>query len=683
MEPRSLLAECHKVESFLGEGGFGFVTKCHNLVTDKMEAIKVNKNHPSVFHQARAEIAILKRLQCLDPDTCNIVKWNGYFFDRDHVCLNFELLDQSLYSYMVGRDFRGLSMAELRPILFQLATTLSHLRSMDIVHADLKPDNVMIVDSKKQPLKVKLIDFGLARPVSAVEPGVCVQTTWYRAPEVMLHLPFDEAIDVWSLGLVAAELATGSPLYPGDTEYDVLRFILETQGQPADDRMLELDPDQRIKPLEVLQHPFFAQSPPQSSPGNICVQMPKEEPPTVSQQPSCYETAGPENTHCRVETTASLPLTFMLFSGGQTQLTLSSLSFFRAEELKIYKGSLLAECHKVESFLGEGGFGFVTKCHNLVTDKMEAIKVNKNHPSVFHQARAEIAILKRLQCLDPDTCNIVKWNGYFFDRDHVCLNFELLDQSLYSYMVGRDFRGLSMAELRPILFQLATTLSHLRSMDIVHADLKPDNVMIVDSKKQPLKVKLIDFGLARPVSAVEPGVCVQTTWYRAPEVMLHLPFDEAIDVWSLGLVAAELHWMFKSPEQFAYETGVCANETRCQRLKCLDDLEHLMMDSDHQTEQRLLVDLIKRMLELDPDQRIKPLEVLQHPFFAQSPPQSSPGNICVQMPKEEPPTVSQQPSCYETAGPENTHCRVGDNRLPGCRIRGQQCRGGRPAKQQR
>uniref|UniRef100_A0A8C4FFX3 Protein kinase domain-containing protein n=1 Tax=Dicentrarchus labrax TaxID=13489 RepID=A0A8C4FFX3_DICLA len=325
----------------------------------------------------------------------------------------------------------------------------------------------------------------------------------------------------------------------------------------------------------------------------------------------------------------------MLCSGGQTQLTLSSLSFFRAEELKIYKGSLLAECHKVESFLGEGGFGFVTKCHNLVTDKMEAIKVNKNHPSVFHQARAEIAILKRLQCLDPDTCNIVKWNGYFFDRDHVCLNFELLDQSLYSYM------------LRPILFQLATTLSHLRSMDIVHVDLKPDNVMIVDSKKQPLKVKLIDFGLARPVSAVEPGVCVQTTWYRAPEVMLHLPFDEAIDVWSLGLVAAELatgsplypgdteydvlRFILETQGQpFAYETGVY----------CLDDLEHLMMDSDHQTEQRLLVDLIKRMLELDPDQRIKPLEVLQHPFFAQSPPQSSPGNICVQMPKEEPPTVN-------------------------------------------
>uniref|UniRef100_A0A8C4DWF9 Protein kinase domain-containing protein n=1 Tax=Dicentrarchus labrax TaxID=13489 RepID=A0A8C4DWF9_DICLA len=293
-----------------------------------------------------------------------------------------------------------------------------------------------------------------------------------------------------------------------------------------------------------------------------------------------------------------------------SMLPLAALSETSEKELKIYKGSLLAECHKVESFLGEGGFGFVTKCHNLVTDKMEAIKVNKNHPSVFHQARAEIAILKRLQCLDPDTCNIVKWNGYFFDRDHVCLNFELLDQSLYSYMVGRDFRGLSMAELRPILFQLATTLSHLRSMDIVHADLKPDNVMIVDSKKQPLKVKLIDFGLARPVSAVEPGVCVQTTWYRAPEVMLHLPFDEAIDVWSLGLVAAELG----QPADDVLDRGMGTEYYfRKQRHG-----QQRWMFNDHQTEQRLLVDLIKRMLELDPDQRIKPLEVLQHPFFAQT-----------------------------------------------------------------
>ncbi len=357
----------------------------------------------------------------------------------------------------------------------------------------------------------------------------------------------------------------------------------------------------------------------------------------------------------------------------------------------------------MEAFLGEGGFGFVTKCRNKETDNVEAIKVNKNHPNIVHQAREEIAILKRLRCLDSDTCSIVKWNGYFFDKDHICLNFELLDRSLYDYMEDRN-KGLPMSELRSILFQLATALCRLRSMEIVHADLKPDNVMVVDSQQQPLKVKLIDFGLARPVSAVQPGVCVQTTWYRAPEVMLHMPFNEAIDMWSLGLVAAELAtgyplypgntdydmlsfiietqgqpadhvldrgigtkyyfnkessgWKFKTPKEFAFETGFHATETRRIRLKRLDDLEQLLeINRGHHSDHHLLVDLIKRMLQLDPEQRIKPLEVLQHPFFAHSLPQNSPTDTCIDMTdiEVETPVVSQQVSW---SGPEDVTCRV-------------------------
>lgn len=50
----------------------------------------------------------------------------------------------------------------------------------------------------------------------------------------MLPIPFNEAINMWSLGIVAAELASGGPLYPGEMDYDVLSFTVETQGQPAD-----------------------------------------------------------------------------------------------------------------------------------------------------------------------------------------------------------------------------------------------------------------------------------------------------------------------------------------------------------------------------------------------------------------------------------------------------------------
>uniref|UniRef100_A0AAZ1XH75 Protein kinase domain-containing protein n=1 Tax=Oreochromis aureus TaxID=47969 RepID=A0AAZ1XH75_OREAU len=205
--------------AFLGEGGFGIVAKCRDTKTNRAVAIKVNKSRPDILQQAKLEIFILEQLRRLDPDAANIVKWDGFFHDGERVCLNFELLDQCL---------------EVGPILRQLTNALSHLGSVGIVHADLKSGNIMVVNRHESPIKVKLIDFGLACPASAVMPGDRVGTVGYSAPEVMLGLPFNEASDMWSLGLVAVELGTGVPLYPGNEDYDVLKFIIETQGQPPD-----------------------------------------------------------------------------------------------------------------------------------------------------------------------------------------------------------------------------------------------------------------------------------------------------------------------------------------------------------------------------------------------------------------------------------------------------------------
>lgn len=165
-----------------------------------------------------------------------------------------------------------------------------------------------------------------------------------------------------------------------------------------------------------------------------------------------------------------------------------SLFSLHTDKLQIFKGSTLGRCHTVEAFLGEGGFGFVTKCRNTETGRTEAVKVNKNHPEVVCQAKLEISILKRLRCLDPDTCNIVRWNGFFFDQEHICLNFELLDQSLRDYMADRNYQGLSIRELSPVVHHLAISPSHLRLMGIVHVDGKSDNVMAVDHQLPALPV---------------------------------------------------------------------------------------------------------------------------------------------------------------------------------------------------
>lgn len=88
----------------------------------------------------------------------------------------------------------------------------------------------MLVDPVRQPYRVKVIDFGSASHVSKAVCNTYLQSRYYRAPEIILGLPFCEAIDMWSLGCVVAELFLGWPLYPGSSEYDQIRYISQTQG---------------------------------------------------------------------------------------------------------------------------------------------------------------------------------------------------------------------------------------------------------------------------------------------------------------------------------------------------------------------------------------------------------------------------------------------------------------------
>ncbi|XP_056229009.1 homeodomain-interacting protein kinase 1-like [Seriola aureovittata] len=180
----------------------------------------------------------------------------------------------------------------------------------------------------------------------------------------------------------------------------------------------------------------------------------------------------------------------------------------------IYEGTLLASRYEVQAFLGEGTFGKVVKCADTVTNTKVAIKITKDDPFFTEQALEEIKILKQLQNLNPDKCHLVSWIGSFLHETLICLQFELLDLSLHDYMQQRCFQSLPMGEIRPVLHQLTTALLHLEALEIMHADLKPENVMVVDRRQRPLQVKLIDFGLAHHVYTAVPGSCVQSLWYR-------------------------------------------------------------------------------------------------------------------------------------------------------------------------
>ncbi|KAL4625087.1 homeodomain-interacting protein kinase 2-like isoform X9 [Arapaima gigas] len=228
------MTNSYEVLEFLGRGTFGQVVKCWKRSTNEIVAIKILKNHPSYVRQGQIEVSILARLSTESADDYNFVRAYECFQHKNHTCLVFEMLEQNLYDFLKQNKFSPLPLKYIRPVLQQVGTALMKLKSLGLIHADLKPENIMLVDPARQPYRVKVIDFGSASHVSKAVCSTYLQSRYYRAPEIILGLPFSEAIDMWSLGCVIAELFLGWPLYPGASEYDQIRYISQTQGLPAE-----------------------------------------------------------------------------------------------------------------------------------------------------------------------------------------------------------------------------------------------------------------------------------------------------------------------------------------------------------------------------------------------------------------------------------------------------------------
>ncbi|KAK5930459.1 hypothetical protein CgunFtcFv8_026690 [Champsocephalus gunnari] len=225
-------SSAYQVQYLLGRGSFGEVAQCRKFATNENVALKVMRSWQCI-EDAKSEEDILKQMKLGNCHLFNIVLWNDSFQYKKRYCLEFEKLDISLYEFLRKRRSMSLKLKEIRPIVKQLAIALDFLDLVDIVHCDLKPANIMMVDHVRQPLKIKVIDFGLAVNNSAQHTGETLQTLYYRSPEILLGNEFNGAIDVWSLGCIAAKMLTGKVLFPGSVEYDMLRHIILGIGEPT------------------------------------------------------------------------------------------------------------------------------------------------------------------------------------------------------------------------------------------------------------------------------------------------------------------------------------------------------------------------------------------------------------------------------------------------------------------
>ncbi|GAA6216502.1 homeodomain-interacting protein kinase 2-like [Lates japonicus] len=229
--PVRTISENYTMLKVLGQGCYGHVIKCLKRDTEETVAVKVLKQRHSELTNIR-EVVILEKLRCLDPDKYNIIRCHEWFQRINQIFMVFEILDMSIYDYMRQRKWVPVPIDGIRIIIKDLATALNALKGVGLIHTDLKLDNIMLVDHQRQPFRVRLIDFGLTLHTFEAKPGIGVQPLWHRSPEILLGIKFTEAIDIWSLGSVMAEMLCGFALFPGRHKYDVLRFIIDILGEP-------------------------------------------------------------------------------------------------------------------------------------------------------------------------------------------------------------------------------------------------------------------------------------------------------------------------------------------------------------------------------------------------------------------------------------------------------------------
>ncbi|CAG5927357.1 unnamed protein product [Menidia menidia] len=218
------------IKEIIGEGGFGKVAECKHLHTNEHLAVKIVKKDASKIGKKEAET--LSRIRKLDPDKHNLLTFYECFKYKGHVCLSFEMLDTNLDTWIYDKKYRAPFIYQIRFIARQLLVALSALKKWDIVHTDIKPDNIMLVDHRLQPFKVKLIDFGQAMKHAQLDRYDMLQIIGYRAPEVFVDFHRDESMDMWGLGCILAFLFLECDLFPTYCEYESLSAMVKLLGYP-------------------------------------------------------------------------------------------------------------------------------------------------------------------------------------------------------------------------------------------------------------------------------------------------------------------------------------------------------------------------------------------------------------------------------------------------------------------
>ncbi|XP_058066363.1 ribosomal protein S6 kinase alpha-5 [Anopheles bellator] len=652
----------------LGTGAYGMVFLVRKITgVDKatLYAMKVLKKgivsqKKKTAEHTRTERQVLEAIK----DAPFLAKLH-YAFQTDsklYLVLDY-VIGGELFTHLYKHE--RFSEEAVRIYVAEVIVAIEHLHNLGILYRDIKLENILI-DAEGH---VVLTDFGLSRElVYQTERALSFcGTIEYMAPEILSSSPEGHGppVDWWSVGVLTFELLTGvSPFHSDEGQPEIQRRIANEEpimpsriSRNAADfirRLLEKNPKRRLGsgPLEANElkaHPFL-KSIDWTSLVRRRVTAPLK-PSVTSEVDTRYfseEFTQRENVDEPCAPPPNADLLFRGYSFVSPKLLSTKIrnrtAFIPIHNTRPNEKTIRRRASRQSPFfkkydltrdaaIGVGKYSICLKCvtRGAGTQSHYAVKVLFPHPQTAELAKQEIEALRRCE----GHPNVVRFVERLEDKDHIYLILELLDGGeLLQRIQEQEDQRLSETQARNYFRQMVNAVSFMHRNGIAHRDLKPENVLFDHPSSEHLK--LIDFGFAQSFSESETNTTGPSSssasaaaWlpagtlnYAAPEVLD--PCDvyalEAADLWSLGVI---LYTMLRGQAPF-----IPREFNGHENLASLAKQKEIIMNKirrgsfDHTAESwegvsREALDLVRRLLTVNPDARLTMEDLLEHPWYSQ------------------------------------------------------------------
>ncbi|MBL8955861.1 MAG: serine/threonine protein kinase [Myxococcaceae bacterium] len=420
--------------------------------------------------------------------------------------------------FAVSESLSGLHLGSLGIIaaeqalefLVPLCEALSYLHARGVMHGHLKPSHVFLSGSPEQPVP-KLLDMGLLlfRSTKSVKTSskLVLVPPEYLSPDRILGQRATPRSDVYGLGVLAYEMLMGRPPFKGADAEETRRLQMTA-------------PVPRLHDSAVWLQPWL----------NRCLQKDIE---------SRFASMDQARDALLEANRSRLTFTPQVMRDG-----LGTVSMRPVDEPPVVRGRLEAEAqqlgpYELKELLGEGGMGQVwlaehSKLQRKVAIKLlkpELVRVEAQVQRFFDEARAVNKV---------NHPHIVEITDFVEEREmgRVWCVMEYLKGSTLK-VVGRD-ETMSIARSVKIVRQVCDALDAAHRVGVVHRDIKPDNIFLVEGKGDGDFVKVLDFGVAKlkeehgASGHTDAGEIVGTPAYMSPEQALGQEVDPRSDLYSLG-----------------------------------------------------------------------------------------------------------------------------------------------------